>query len=239
MSIPMQVVPGTLPQGFCPTSEQNRFNTYAQLLTITFPLTATAVNYGSTTPTSDQQALPWYRLNGDGTPDNWYVYANGAWIRPHPIPPNSPALQFYTGSFGSIDSYDGGESGNPTSDSGPMWQVFGQASDISTDYGTMGGRIPIGASADFPLGSTGGSIQHTFVLNEIPPHTHNALAPSTQFLTIGGGSGGGQGNNGWIGTNTTASSGGNTDGSTTPVNIMNPYLSGYWIARTSRVFYRV
>lgn len=235
----MQVTPGMLPQGFCPASEQARLNTYAANLAVTFPLGLGNFSFSNTVPDPDMQSFPWFRLNSDGTPDRWYVYANGSWIAPNPIAANDPAaIRFHPGPYAVISTYDGGESGTVTSDSGPMWQVVGQVTNISTDYGTMGGRIPVGISADFGEGATGGSQAHTIVLNEVPPHTHNALSPSTQFLTIGGGTGGGQGNNGWIGTNTTASAGGNTDESTTPINIMNPWISGYWIARTSRIFYR-
>ena len=235
----MQVTPGSLPQGFCPTSLQNEFNTFAQFLTVTFPLTATAVNYGATTPAADQQALPWYRLNNDGTPDNWYVYANGMWIRPHPIPAQSPILFFYTGTFASIDTYDGGAAGAITSTAGPMWQVVGQASDVATDYGTMGGRMPVGVSADFAPGATGGEINHTLILSEITAHSHPAFGGGVFLGGIPPGGSSGNESNNPTPHPTTGTSGGNPDGTTAPHNNLPPYLAGWWLQRTGRSFYTV
>lgn len=239
MPIPMQVTPGTLPQGFCPPSEQARLNAFAAALGITFPLSLGNFSYGNSVPISDMQGFPWYRLNSDGSPDGWYTYFNGSWVRPNPVPANDPAcLRFFTGPYASIATYDGGDT-NPLGDaSGPMWMVAGQTTGGATDYGTLGGRLPIGISADFGEGSSGGSQQQILTLTQIPKHVHPPLAPQTDFWGQGGGTSG-LGGGGTSSQPTTGSTGGNPDGSTAPISIMNPYLAGYWISRTGRLYYSV
>lgn len=245
MPIPMQVTPGTIPTGFCPSSEQQRFNLYASLLSVTFPLSASLFNFGNTVPIPDQQSFPWIRTNSDGTLDGLYVYANGSWVRPHSIPANSPVLFPYNGSLASIDTYDGGESGAVTSDSGPMWKVAtndgaAPASDGSNVIAY--GQMLVGYSTDFPQGASGGEINHTLVLPEIPAHVH----PAARGLFLENFGSGGQSsgsastqntdpNTGYAGGNGTTT---DTPGPTVGHNNMPPYFSIYWISRTSRIFYR-
>jgi hypothetical protein len=170
----MQVSPGTIPAGYCPTSEQNRLNLYASLLSITFPLTAGLFNFGNVVPIPDQQGLPWVRTNSDGTLDKLYVYANGAWLAPHPVPPSSPILFAYNGGSGGIASYDGGDGGaisSITTDSGPMWQIAttdGQAPATDGSNVIGYGQFLLGQSAAYPQGAAGGEINHTLLLPELP-----------------------------------------------------------------------
>lgn len=248
MSIPMQVIPGIIPAGYCPSSEQNRLNLYASLLSITFPLTAGTFNYGNTVPVPDQQSFPWIRTNSDGTPDGLYVYANGAWIRPHPVPPNSPIIFAYNGTLGSIATYDGGEVGSvSTADSGPMWAPAttdgnAPAGDGSNVIGY--GQFLVGQSANFPQGSTGGEASHTMILSELVPHVHSPLTTGS-FCIDGAPAGNGglvagslvqiEDTTGYAGgTGTTPS----IPGTATPFNITPPFLSVYYISRTNRVYYR-
>lgn len=250
--ITMQVTPGQLPPGVCPQSLQQQFNLFAANLAITFPLSAGIYNYGNTTPEPDYQSFPWFRLNSDGTPDRWYVYANGSWVAPHPVPPNSPILFPYNGTLASLVSYDGGESSTSTTqpstsdDTGQMWSVATTDGNFpnSTFSNVIGyGQFLLGQSATYAQGATGGQMAATLTFDQIPPHTHPSLPPQTGFLCTGSGGGGGQGSNQWGPQTTTGYSGGvNTQpgvpGTTNPVPTIPAYLSVYYISRTSRVFYR-
>ena len=236
MSIPMQVTPGALGRGFCPTSEQARLNAYAAALAVTFPLGLGNFSLGNATPEPDMNSFPWYRYNSDGSPDKWYSYFNGSWVAPHPISANDQAaIRFYTGSYASIATYDGGDTNTPGAAAGPMWAVLGQTTGGPTDFGTLGGKVPLGASASIAANSTGGNAsgQVTLDLTNVPAHKHGGESYVLDQAGIGVYAGGGSGTN----SSFTGSAGGNPDGSTAPINILPPYLAGYWIARSSRIFY--
>jgi len=248
MAVNMIVTPGQV-LGNCFPNEQSRFNAYAQALQVTFPLTASAFNYGTSTPTIDQQALPWYRLNPDGTPDKWYVYLNGYWIAPNPVPVSSPIREFYDGSLSSLATYDGGEgtfitntdgtitpSIAVTSTTGPMWQPVVN----------LQGRFPLGVSNTasttpsdtFTLGQSGGEIQHTLTSSE--QGTLSLSVGTNQPVTPGGSTGIFSLN--INGTTVSAGSPGGTaaiNAAANPTSLMNPYYVGYWITRTARGFYRI
>jgi len=254
MPIQMIVTPGSLPEGFCPSSEQVRLNAYAQFMQVYFPLGLSTFNIGSTKPDPDQNTFPWYRLNNDGSPDDWYYYFNGYWLRKNQTPASSSVAQFWTGTLSAMATYDGGEGDytvntdgtiTPTiaisSITGPMWEV--------NTY--MQGRFPLGVSNTATIikdaygntinqwaqGSQGGEIQHTLTRVENAPHTHTA------YISTGDVSGEGTYFNGPVVVGNTSVSGGDTINgvANTPVGHQNmpPYYVGYWMQRTSRVFYRV
>jgi hypothetical protein len=273
MPLNMNVLMGQL-DTTCFSTEQARANAFAQALTVQFPLTASAFNYGISSPNVDQQALPWYRLNSDGTPDGWYSFINGSWIRPHSTPSGSPMSFFFEGSLSSLAIYDGGE-GNYTvntdgtiiptiaisSTTGPMWQVDT----------FLQGRFPLGVSNtsiaaqqkdaygniinNFVQGAQGGEIQHTLIKIELAPHTHTlgvANNGSSGVSNVDGGPGSGGPAAYVANTNgtrviqngiTSDITGGDTINNVNNVpighNNMPPYGIGYWVQRSSRVFYRI
>jgi len=252
MALNMQVIMGQLAQS-CYPNEQSRANGFAQALQVLFPLAASTFNYGISTPNVDQQSLPWYRLNSDGTPDNWYVYINGFWIRPHTVPAGSPISYFFEGSLSNLATYDGGEGNYVTNadgtitptiaisaTTGPMWQV-------DTN---LQGRFPLGVSNtsvaaqqkdaygniinNFVQGGSGGEIQHTLTVKELAPHTHAAYSAGAGAVYLG--------TSGQAST-LTGITGGDTINNVNNVpvghNVLNPYYVGYWIQRSSRAYYRL
>jgi hypothetical protein len=258
MSIPMQVTPGTLTPGFCPTSEQVRLNAFAAALAVTFPLGLFNGSFGNPTPAPDMQSFPWYRLNSDGSPDRWYTYFDGAWVAPHPVAANdTAAIRFFQGSYASIGTYDGGDTNSPGFASGPMWQVIGQTTGGATDYGSMGGLVPIGVSANFAQGATGyppnASATPTTTLGQVslgatnmPAHPHLLNAQVTN-VPIGSGlpaaipstaePGSTQPSGYVVGGNSTGfMADGITPNPPTPFYGF-PWMAGWWICRTGRVFY--
>lgn len=245
----------------CFQNEQQRLNAYAQALSVLFPLSATAWNYGSAFPSVDQQDLPWYRTNSDGTPDGIYSLVNGYWIRPHPTPASAPIGIFYRSTLESLATYDGGE-GSYTQDpntgiitpsiaisatTGPMWQV-------DTDmYGAFPLSMPDPSITvkdaygnkinNWTLNQSGGEIQHTLVIRELAPHSHllNSTLTNNTGNTFQGG--GHSFEPPATGNSYTGVTGGDTINGidNTPVghNNMPPYRVGWWIKRTARVFYRL
>lgn len=256
MAISMIVTPGQV-LGTCFQSEQARFNAYTQATQVTFPLSATAINYGSTTPTVDQQAIPWYRINPDGTPDKLYSYVNGYWIAPNPVPTGSPISFFYNGTLNSLSTYDGGEGTfvtNPdgtitpsipiTSTTGPMWQadttmlgcsalgVSNTAVIITDAYGNTINQ--------WAQGSQIGEIQHTLTTQELAPHSHFVplYNPNGTGTNPYGGSGGGLS----LSAATTVTGGDTVNNvANVPIghNNIPPSRVGYWVQRSARIFYRI
>lgn len=259
MAVPMQVTPGELPIGFCPSSEQQRLNTYASALAVTFPLGLGNFTQGNAAPPVDMQGFPWFRYNADGSPDRWYVYFNGSWVSPNPVAAqDAAAIRFHPGPYGAIATYDGGDTLTPGPAAGPMWQVIGQTTGGSTDYGTYGGTTLVGVNAVFGEGQTGqppnGSTTPSTTLgmvtesaDNIPAHGHLArvsfLAGSAQVdnrialfdnlvpdnQCVG---------NLVIGGNNT---GQDSSGNPLPPKPFwgFPWAGAYFIGRTSRIFYRV
>ena len=252
MAITMQLSVGTV-LGTCFSSEQERANAYGAATIVTFPLAATAFNSGSNVPTVDQQALPWYRVNSDGTPDGLYTYLNGSWIKPHVIPASSPVSYFFNANLSSLATYDGGEGAyieDPTtgvitptiaisSTTGPMWQVdttmqgttaLGVSNVAVKIYDANGNQIN-----NWPAGTNGGEIQHTLITPE-----QGSFGIISQQNGYGGG-----GNPGvrdvLINGSTTLDTGRTValSNATNGHNTLPPYRAGFWIQRTARGFYRL
>lgn len=233
---------GELPEGFCPQTEQQRLNGYAAVTTVLFPFDSSVVNYGSTTPSADQREFPWYRLNPDGTPDGWYSFINGYWLKPHVIPPSDLGLVPYLGTLASVTTYQGGEAAAVTDITGPFWQVASE----------MQGFVPIGVSTDFAQGTSGGAQNKTLALNNMPNHSHDVYAQSgsgtgtvngafgvaNAAFTAGYGGPAYLGQNG-SGTTLVQGTGGDASAVTQAFSIMNPYFSIYFLKRTARIFYRI
>ena len=222
ISLPVTI--GNLPEGFCPQTEQQRANAIAAALQVLFPFNFSLLNTGSTAPTADNRIYPWDRSNMDGTPDKIYHFVNGFWIAPNPVPANSPIRLFYLASVGSIDTYDGGETGTVTTTTGPMWEV-------DTD---MSGRTALGVDDDHPFNTIGGAAEITLTDAQLPAHSHdievgaslddNQLRPLIATAKADSGTG----------TRSTELFG---DGD--PIDILPPYKAGFWVRRTNRGFYRL
>lgn len=131
--------PGSVPPGFCPATEQERFNLYATLLSGVLPGTYSTFIVSSSQPTVDQQSFPWIKVNADGSLIGIYTFANGAWVRPHPVLAGPNAFRtLWVGSTGDLATYDGGDAGAITSTTGAFWEV-------DTDWTD---KIVIGAGAN-------------------------------------------------------------------------------------------
>ncbi len=155
-----------LPEGFCPggpSAEQQRFDAYMQRAIGVLPGNFSVWNYGSDTPSVDNRGIPWHRINTDGSPDRDYDFFNGAWSSLHPVPPG--VITMWMGDPTTIDTFDGGEAGTVSAQTGPMWEIVT----------TMAARVPIGVGAlpsgtALATGATGGEENHTLLVAEMPKH---------------------------------------------------------------------
>lgn len=181
----------------------------------------------SSTPTAVQRTYSWHNTNDDRV-YHWDAGVS-AWISRHPIAPGSGIRLPYNGATGDIATEDGGESAAVGDASGPMWE-------LDT---TMAGKVFIGAGtlpsgAVLAQGATGGEDLHTLTLAELAAHTHamTNVDNTTNTLAAGTGTGGGI----VIPQEINAHTG--SMGSSTPFNVLNPYVAGGWLKRTARLHYR-
>lgn len=245
------------PANFCPTTEQERLNKYAQHLTGVLPGGYSTFVIGNEKPLAVDQNKAWLRLDSAGRPERWYTFANGSWQSPHPVPPGF--IQLYMGSITSIGNFDrsDGSTGSTISENtGPFWEELKDLRPSGTAqpfYGRCAvhpdpsgalvtnqtvSLVPAGGSGTgnrLVFASTGGQERHTLVRDEIPDHTH-LFTGSIKAI-----------NNG---TSTaiaiyapeptsTQNSTLNGGGADLPHQNMPPFFVAYYIRRTARTHYRV
>ena len=165
---------GTLPQAFNPGGDwQVVLNEFFKAVSFYVPGSYNFFNYGSTTPSVENQDRPWFRLNGDGSPDRIYTYFNGKWVARHLVTASSSYRAIWTGSLASLYSFDGGDgtdpaSVTPTATTGAMWQ----------EDEDMRDKIPMGVLASTgqvsTVGATAGELSQdvTLTVENLPRHRH-------------------------------------------------------------------
>ena len=255
MNVPIS--PQQLPSGFCPASYQEMWNGFAAAGLVNIPDAVSQMLWQASKPTDN--TVTWGQLDSLGRPVRIYKFAQGAWLSLHPSAPG--LTMWWFSALPDFTTFDGGDS-NPLSDiSGPMWQ---QAKDsngnlIAAMFPIPAGTLPSGTVLS--LGATGGEENHTLTGPETPPHTH--FIANTDQITTGGATDNPLNANNSVayrtdnghdnpdytlrGTNTaptigkTSNFGGDT--STPPVtkghNTMPPYIVGYLLQRTARLYYAV
>lgn len=230
-SILLPLIPGTLPAGFCPSTEQERLNTYADYLEAQLSAGMAFYNYGSSAPAVQYQAYPWLRT----TDMRWYRF-EGVW--------KSPVQDYslyerrlFVGSLGDLQTYDGGDTDPQSTESGPMWEV-----DTAFE-----GRSPMGPGAitganpskTLSVEENFGEGAHVQNVGELAQHSHvpdSTLADGFLGHAVAGApatfnvSGGGD----TISMGATATAG---NGDAMPV--IHPVRGAYVIRRTIRTFYVV
>lgn len=227
MPAELTILPGTLAQDCYPSSAQLFVNELLEKARVQLDNSGWSVMlFQESTPDATQRTYLWFKIS-ESRVYSWNSSV-GAWVSRHPYTFGSDARMFWTGTLASLETFDGGEAGSVGDAAGPMWQR-----DTS-----MNGRMAIGvgtlpSGATLVEGATGGEDLHTMTIGELVAHTHTYSkyhpgAPYTGEEVDGTNTDGGQ--------EPTAVSG--STGSTTPFNVMNPYKAGYWIRRSSRVYYR-
>lgn len=114
-------IPSTLPEGTCYTNEQERFNGYTAQLVGYLPINFTTWNTGSSEPTVENRGLPWHKTNA-GAPDYNYDFFNGQWVSLYWPPASSSLRMLWVGTLTALETFDGGEAGTVSDDTGPFWE---------------------------------------------------------------------------------------------------------------------
>lgn len=141
-------------------------------------------NYGNATPPPDKRGLPWYRLNGDGSPDKWYSFNQGLWLSPHTLPPGFVGI--FTGAQADIPAFDGGNTNAISATDGAFWQKLPGA---DAKFLVQAGTMDAPDSRVVAVGGTGGvpsvllqdaQISHDhFIATNEAKNPGNALSLST------------------------------------------------------------
>ncbi len=119
-------------------------------------------------PNANQRDFLWYKPSTGIT--YYWDTSTSAWISPHPAVAGGIDRRWVEGTPTEILTYDGGDTGAPGANSGPMWE-------IDTNYA---GRSPMGPGAipgSFPpktllLSEDYGEGAHTGTAAQLVPHTH-------------------------------------------------------------------
>lgn len=240
MSTPIQLTPGSLPSGYCPSTFQQLYNQMFALASASIDLSVSFFIISKTEPDPEDRDKAWIKRNddgGDGSLERLYLYWDGKWIAPHPVPINSSERRIWTGTELELETYDGGTAlvVGEEATTGPFWEV-------DTDFET---RVPVGAgtlpsTTVLAVGDAGGSERVTLAQSELPATltlvttTNNWASSSyndvtTQRVLSDSFSEGGT----TIDVSTQIA---NSGGSQSHQN-MQPYKVVYFIKRTSRKFY--
>lgn len=247
----LQLIAPTLPEGFCPLTEQERVNAYFDGAQVQQNTSFDNIVISDTAPGANERDKLWFRLTpGTLAPTGkLFRYFDGKWVLPHPVPAGGEERRIWKGTIlggGSLEEYDGGSIGAVGDAAGPMWEV-------DTDFE---GRLPVGVGAmpngtSVSLGEEIGGDKVTLTNANIRNHSHFALAavyavsaavPSaTVYATF---SGGGTGQENYILQSSatvptvapTSNAGGDT-AANDPVTIVPPVRGCYFIKRTARLYY--
>lgn len=206
---------------------------------------ATEYIVSETAPGADDQGKLWIQVNSYHQPIRQWIYSGGAWLWPHPIPPNDNRLQMFVGSAAEVDTLDGGVAGTAGSKSGPFWEIY---SDMSAKFPMGVGTLEDGTSV--AVTNTGGQERVTLTSTQVPDHQHKGKA----YYKASGGTAGSD-ESGLMDNLYHENSGHTTNSGTTSVAAagvltsetvgtigeshpnLPPYYGVYFIKRTGRQFY--
>jgi hypothetical protein len=219
----LPLIPGTLPPGVCYADEQARLNAYMAVSNASLEAGQSFYNFGPDKPAVSLQVYPWLRT----TDGRWYVFS-GVWRSP--VNGSTFERRLFVGSLTDLQTYDGGDTGTPSTESGPMWEE-------DPDFR---GRSPMGPGAipssdpalTIGVGQDLGAASHVQTTAEMAPHTH-------QLEAVTNDDGGGllAASNGLppaaFSVTTTSAGGG------TAMSLLHPVRGIYIIRRTSRTYYTV
>lgn len=105
MNVP--VTPGNLPVGYCPSSYQDLLNVFAANMTVPVPAALSQIVWQASAPTPGSNTA-WGKLDGLGRPIGVYFFAQGAWLRLHTTVPGLTIWWFNAlPDFTTFDGGDG------------------------------------------------------------------------------------------------------------------------------------
>lgn len=214
---------------FCFRSIQQDWPTLVALLRV--PLgDFSGVNVGNTPPAAADRDKPWWRSNADGTPDDWYGFANGSWLAKAKLPAPG-VITMWAGAEPDIVTLDGGEAGAISATTGAFWEKFS----------AMDAKFPFGpgtyGATTVAVGQTGGAHEVTLDSDQMPPHDHGLLNLRVVHETVPAGTLEAASGNGYS-TKVFQSEGGRPNGTTKAHDNMPPFYGIYFIRRTARLYHR-
>lgn len=235
----LPIIGGTLVPGVCFGSEQERFNAFTAAQQAVLNGMA-FFNFGDTKPSVANQGYPWLR-----TVDGRIYYFSGQWkssVGSYDL----NERRWFAGSLVDLQTYDGGDTGTPGTEAGPMWiedTAFIGRSPMHP--GLIPETTPF-FSKTLAVGENYGDGSHIQTTQEMAAHTHTpdptkadgflghavVGAPAT-FDVTGGGS--------VINMPLTGVAGGNglTPSVTQSTNMVGPVRGLFCIKRSGRMFYTV
>lgn len=125
-TIPLIVRAGNLEPLFCPDTEQERLDAYAEALSVEAPAGFGQWIFGPTAPSIENRDKKWFETAANGDPVRAWSYSTdaGLWVSRHPSPPaTSGERRLYVGTSTALLTYDGGASATVTLYTGPMWEI--------------------------------------------------------------------------------------------------------------------
>ena len=174
MSIELPLIPGSLPTGFCPETEQERYNKYLELGYAQLDNgSGWAIHVSDTAPVADRRGdTVWLKLDAD-RPLRLYKFEGGYWTSLHPIPAGGNERMIWVGNPTQLWAYDEGGGSDPsvtipTALTGAFWEV-----DTEFDARTLVGAGTLPLSGTAIVNTTIGGVDQTILTKEqIPPHQH-------------------------------------------------------------------
>lgn len=229
MSTQIAITTQDVPPSFCHHTWPETWAFLVGLLNASFAEDLNTINFGNTTPSTDNRDKPWMRTNADGSPDGWYTFSNGYWLKRCTLPAPG-AIMMWDGLEADIVTLDGGEAGAITETTGAFWEKVS----------AMDGRFPLGVgtvgSTSVAVGATGGAHQVTLELDEIPEHDHGMTTKKMVHHTSPSGTLHVDSGNDM--SMSTFQADGGSSGVTQPHNNMPPYRGMFYVKRTARLYHR-
>lgn len=248
----LPILSGHLDANYCFTTWEQTLLDFANAMQAQLPGMA-FYNYGDTVPAPEFELYPWLNTNDM----RWYRFT-GAWISPNPET-STEVIRIFIGIEGDIATYDGGDTGTPGPQSGPMWErVTAFNARFPVGVGTFPSTLAVGVN------DTGGSEQHTLSAAE------GATASHIHPIGKSNNAAGAAGDDAWFPKNSlttvpsynatyitgsgpvtpavlteadlfTLPSGMNGAGvpSPTAFSLLPPYIGVFFIRRTGRQYYKV
>lgn len=221
-----------VPASFCHRDWPTTWPLLVGLLHAQFAEELNTVNVGNTTPSSENRDKPWFRLNADGTPDGWYAYANGNWLRRY-TGPDPGAIIMWDGAAAGIDTLDGGEVGAATLTTGPFWE---RVTSMDAKFPIGVGTLPTSGTV-LAVGDTGGAEKVTLALDQIPSHDHGIPNKKLIHQTLSAGVLHQQGGND-LSISTFQADGGDSNDATVAHDNLPQFRAIFFIRRTIRLYHR-
>lgn len=194
MALNPQLEPLTLPDGTeFPGTPQELLALIAQYMAITGFATFNGINFGSTTPTTENQDKPWFKTDISDNPIGWFAWDGAAWVAiPIILPSGTTAQRPVSPGIGTV--YYDTDIEVSLIYTGALWTTLsGSPGDVkavkaaslaaaltanpgwSHDADSIG-RVIAGSAADGSDNQdTAGADTITLTEGQLPPHKHQDL----------------------------------------------------------------